>query len=70
MAGEKVDLTFSVYTDMAEMLDEVQKKYELPDASKTMRVILDYIMHDADKDEVFTKIRCHRCVGGPLGRFY
>ena len=70
MAGEKVDVTYTVNTDMAEMLEEAAKKHDLADASKALRVILDNVIHDGDHDEIFNKIRCHRCAGGPLGRFY
>ena len=69
MAGEKIDVTFSINPDMEEMLNRAAEKYELPDASKALRVVLDYVMQDGDWDEIFTRIRCRRCMGGPLGRF-
>lgn len=69
MAGEKIDVTFSINPDMAEMLNRAAEKYELPDASKALRVVLDYVMQDGDWGEIFAKIRCRRCMGGPLGRF-
>ena len=69
MAGEKVDVTFTINPDMEEMLKEAAEKYELPDTSKALRVVLDYVIQDADWAEVFEKIRCKRCMGGPLGRF-
>ena len=69
MAGEKIDLTFSINRDMEEMLKEAAEKYKLPDTSKALRVGLDYVSQDADWEEVFTRIRCKRCMGGPLGRF-
>ncbi len=70
MAGEKVDLTFTINTDMEEMLKNAAQKYELPDISKALRVILDYVIEDGNWDEIFGKVRCSRCVGGPLGRMY
>ena len=69
MAGEKIDVTFSINPDMEEMLTRAAEKYELPDASKALRVVLDYVMQDGDWDEIFGKVRCRRCMGGPLGRF-
>ena len=69
MAGEKIDVTFTINPDMEEMLKEAAEKYELQDASKALRVVLDYVIQDADWEEVFTRIRCKRCMGGPLGRF-
>ncbi|MSP51434.1 MAG: hypothetical protein EXQ91_03450 [Alphaproteobacteria bacterium] len=70
MAGEKVEVTVSLNTDMVESLKEWSSKYELPDISKALRVILDFVIEDGNKDEIFGKIRCSRCVGGPLGRMY
>ena len=69
MAGEKIDVTFSINPDMEEMLNRAAEKYELPDTSKALRVVLDYVMQDGDWDEIFARIRCRRCMGGPLGRF-
>ncbi len=69
MAGEKIDVTFSINPDMEKMLVEAVEKYQLPDTSKALRVVLDYVMQDGDWEEIFTRIRCKRCMGGPLGRF-
>tara|TARA_B100000686_G_scaffold328460_1_gene388474 strand:- start:1685 stop:1870 length:186 start_codon:yes stop_codon:yes gene_type:complete len=61
MAGEKIDVTFSINGDMEEMLKEAAEKYKLPDTSKALRVVLDYVIQDGDWEEVFAKIRCDRC---------
>ena len=68
MAGEKIDVSFSINRDMEEMLKEAAEKFEIPDTSKALWIILDYVMADADWDDVFGKVRCRRCVAGPLGR--
>ncbi len=68
MAGEKVDATFAVNPDMVELLEKAGAEYGIPDTSKVLRVILDYVAADGDWDQIFGKIRCKRCMGGPLGR--
>lgn len=61
MAGDKIEATFSINPDMQRMLERAAEKYELPDASKALRVILDYVTYEADLNHIFTKIRCKRC---------
>lgn len=61
MAGDKIEATFTINHDMQRLLERAAEKYELPDASKALRVILDFIAYEADMDRVFTKIRCKRC---------
>ena len=68
MAGEKIDVSFSINRDMAEMLQEAAEKFDIPDTSKVLRIILDYVRVEGDWEEVFGKGRCRRCTGGPLGR--
>lgn len=54
-------VTFEIYPDSYEMLLELTAKYQLPDASKTLRCLLDYAATDGDWDAIFGKIRCRRC---------
>jgi hypothetical protein len=37
--------------------------YSLPDASKALRVVLDYALQDADEEQIFMAMRCRRCGG-------
>ncbi len=66
MAGEKQAVTFQVQDDVVRMLKAAAEKYNLPDESKALRVILDYVIEDGDWDEIFDQIRCNRC-GGRAG---
>ncbi|HVO14780.1 MAG TPA: hypothetical protein VMV26_06175 [Alphaproteobacteria bacterium] len=62
MSGlKKLRVTFEVYPDSYEMLLEVARRYELPDASKALRCLLDYAATDGDWDDIFKKVRCRRC---------
>jgi hypothetical protein len=54
-------VTFEIYLDSLEMLQEVAARYQLPDASKALRVLLDYAATDGDWDAIFGKVRCRRC---------
>ena len=61
MAMPNIKVTFEIKSDMYEMLKTIRDKYELPDTSKAMRVLLDYAADDGDCDEIFATIRCRRC---------
>jgi hypothetical protein len=40
----------------------MKDKYELADEGKVMRIIMDYLISNADVHEsVFTQVRCLRC---------
>ena len=62
MSGlQKQRVTFEIYFDSYEMLRDIAERYRLPDASKALRVLLDYAATDGDWDEIFAKPRCRRC---------
>ncbi len=61
MAGVKVKVPFEIHPDAHEMLQKIAERYELPDASKALRCLLDYAATDGDWDEIFAKVRCRRC---------
>ena len=45
---------------MVEFLEEAATAYGLPDASKTVRCLINYVRENPDKrDEIFGEIRCH-----------
>ena len=62
MAGEKISVSFEINPDALRMLDSITKKYGLPDNSKTLRCLLDFVSEkEANWDAIFKKIRCIRC---------
>ncbi len=62
MAGQKVSVTFDINPDALEMIRKITQKYELPDESKTIRCLLDFVSEkEANWDSIFKKIRCLRC---------
>tara|TARA_B100000686_G_scaffold49816_1_gene53373 strand:+ start:7158 stop:7352 length:195 start_codon:yes stop_codon:yes gene_type:complete len=60
---DKVELTLSLESDHLDWLSEIIQDYDLPDESKAIRILLDYAIEDADKDEVFSpdNMRCKHC---------
>ena len=62
MAGEKISVTFEINADALQMLEKITDKYELPDNSKTLRCLLDFVLEkESNWDGIFKKIRCVRC---------
>jgi hypothetical protein len=57
----KIRVTFEIYPDSLQMLQEVATKYAMPDPSKALRCLLDYAATDGDWAEIFEKVRCRRC---------
>ena len=41
--SEKKDVSFEIYSDSEKMLDQITDKYDLPDKSKALRCLLDYV---------------------------
>lgn len=61
MAGQKVKVELEIQADARDMLEKIAEQYKLPDASKALRCLLDYVAKDGDWDEIFKKVRCRRC---------
>ena len=61
MAGDKIEVSFEINEDALDMLKEIVEQYGLPDTSKALRCLLDYVAEDGDRDEIFKKVRCLRC---------
>ena len=60
--GKKIEIPFEINSDNEEMLDEIIEKYKLPDKSKAIRCLLDYVEEkESDWDEMFATVRCNRC---------
>ena len=62
MAGDKKKVTFEINADSDEMLNKIVEDYKLPDKSKVIRVLLDYVEEkETDWDDMFATVRCNRC---------
>ena len=62
MSGDKKEVTFEINIDSNEMLEKIVEEYKLPDKSKAIRVLLDYVEEkESDWDEMFATVRCNRC---------
>jgi hypothetical protein len=60
--SEKKDVSFEIYSDSEKMLEQIVEKYDLPDQSKVLRCLLDYVEEkEYDWDDMFATIRCNRC---------
>ena len=60
--SEKKDVSFEIYSDSEKMLEQITDKYDLPDKSKTLRCLLDYLEEkESDWDNIFATVRCNRC---------
>ena len=60
--SEKKDVSFEIYSDSEKMLDQITDKYDLPDKSKALRCLLDYLEEkESDWDDMFATVRYNRC---------
>ena len=41
--SEKKNVSFKIYSDSEKMLEQITDKYDLPDKSKALRCLLDYV---------------------------
>jgi len=49
-------------SSMVEYLEEMAKKYSLPDAGKVVRCLINYARENPDKgNEIFDEVRCMGC---------
>ena len=59
---EKKSISFEIHKHSEKMLEDIVNKYDLPDQSKALRCLLDYVEEkETDWDEMFATIRCNRC---------
>ena len=59
---EKTQVELQIYTDQEEMLDQIVNSYDLPDKSKAVRCLLDYVEENRDSwNDMFETIRCKHC---------
>ena len=60
--SEKKDVSFEIYDGSEKMLDQIVEKYDLPDKSKALRCLMDYVEEkESEWDEMFATTRCNRC---------
>ncbi len=60
--SEKKDVSFEIYDDSEKMLDQIVDKYDLPDKSKALRCLMDYVEEkESEWDDMFATVRCNRC---------
>jgi hypothetical protein len=65
MAGVKSSTSFELQEDTLRMLNAAAEKYDLGDAGKALRCLIDYAAQDGDWDSIFGRVRCLRCGGRP-----
>ncbi len=62
MSKDKIKMEVEIYEDMDKLLDKIVDDYNLPDKSKAIRVLLDYVDEKENEwDEMFATVRCNRC---------
>ena len=60
--SEKKEISFEIYSNSDEMLEQIVSKYDLSDKSKALRCLMDYVEEkESEWDEMFATIRCNRC---------
>ena len=61
MADDKSTEEFEICEDQMEWLEGMATKYDLPNRDKALRIVLDFVMTEAEEKPLFTKIRCNHC---------
>ena len=63
MASDKIEQQFEIESTHLEWLEGIADEYSLMDASKALRVLLDYAVQDGDQDLIFAdeNMRCRFC---------
>ena len=58
----KKKISFEIYSDSEDMLEQIVDKYDLPNKSKALRCLMDYVEEKEENwDDMFAIIRCNRC---------
>ncbi len=62
MAGEKESYQINLNPNQMTFIRNAKEKYKIPDESKVMRIVMDYLMSNPGiHNTVFSEIRCMRC---------
>jgi len=65
MGGVKVSRSLEINQDHLDWLQKMANEYGLFDEHKTLRVVLDFAMQDAEQENMFTEVRCSHCGDTP-----
>ncbi|MAV37293.1 MAG: hypothetical protein CMJ59_17760 [Planctomycetaceae bacterium] len=56
------EMTLTLHPEQIEYLAEVGQKYNLPDASKAIRCLVNFAIEQQDQaDAIFSEVRCRAC---------
>ena len=58
---DKINVGLEIEREQREWLDAMAAKYQLPDPSKALRVVLDHARTAGDEKVIFETIRCLGC---------
>ena len=58
---DKINVSLEIERAQQDWLEAMAGKYELPDVSKALRVVLDHARTSADEKGVFETVRCLGC---------
>ncbi|MFT4823266.1 MAG: hypothetical protein ACI9J0_001182 [Cryomorphaceae bacterium] len=61
MGGIKVSRALELNENHLDWLRAMTDEYALTDLDKALRIVLDYVMDDADPSTVFEEVRCNHC---------
>ena len=62
MAGPKTTYQIDLNEGQYEFLQSVKEQYNIPDESKAVRIVVDYLLSNPQLHEtVFSETRCLRC---------
>ena len=65
MGGIKTEHKVELNEDHVNWLQDMVEKYGLFDEGKALRIVLDYVMEEADQTTVFEEVRCNHCGSVP-----
>ena len=63
MTKNKETISVNLEEDQLNWLADIVEKFELPDESKALRILLDYVMEETEEEEIFDieNMRCRHC---------
>tara|TARA_B100001750_G_C15427033_1_gene556067 strand:+ start:560 stop:754 length:195 start_codon:yes stop_codon:yes gene_type:complete len=63
MAKNKENINVEIEVGHLDWLANIVEKFELPDESKALRILLDYAIEEADEEDIFDieNMRCRHC---------
>tara|TARA_Y100000814_G_C12089133_1_gene319415 strand:+ start:54 stop:242 length:189 start_codon:yes stop_codon:yes gene_type:complete len=61
MPNNKTSVDVVIQTEQKEWLDKMASKHSLPDASKVLRVLIDYAIEEGSENDIFDYVRCRYC---------